>query len=102
MSHWRGDTWVKTFTFTQGGVAYSLAGATPLIHIRKKPDSADTLLVIDTEISVGGVDNNVVSVSVDFDIAAGSYFWDLQLVFADGTTRTFLWGSFELTQDITR
>lgn len=97
---WRGDTWSQTFTLTQDGDPYSLSGASAKIQIRKKPQSTDVILLIDG--ANCAISSNVITVSKLLAIDAGEYYWDLQVTFSDGTVKTFLWGSFNVNQDVTR
>lgn len=95
---WRGDTWSNVFILTQDGDPIDLSGATVKIDIRDAPGGS---LVKTITGSVGGDDDNQITVDELIDIDAGYYWWDLEVEYVGGTVRTYLYGVFNVFQDVT-
>lgn len=100
------DTLDMSFQFNDNAdvpAPIDLSTATLKMQVRKKP--GDPVLFEATEadgITIGGVGNNIVTISKICDAPAGVYVWDLQATFASGIVRTYLAGSFTVTADITK
>ncbi len=45
-------------------------------------------------ITVGGVNNNQITLNKQVDIAAGSYVYDMAILFPNGNEKTYIWGNF--------
>lgn len=105
ISIWRNDTWSQVMLITANEVPVSLVGADVEIQVRKKPNS-DTAEMTLTEqnggITVGGVDNNQITINYPVDIAAGTYVYDMVVVFPNGNEKTYIWGNFIVYEDITK
>ena len=99
---WKGNTWLNTFKVFKDNVPVNLSAAEVRIQLRKKPTSttAEVTLTESDGITVDGVSNNEITVSKRINIAAGDYYWDL-LVINAGVYTTYLWGKFEITEEIT-
>ena len=99
---WKGNTWQNVFKVFKDNVPVNLSAAEVRIQLRRKPTSttAEVTLTETDGITVGGVSSNEITVSKRINIAAGDYYWDL-LVINAGVYTTYLWGSFELTEEIT-
>ena len=102
----RGDSFGGvTFTFTQtsGGAAIALASARAQVRLRTGNKS-----VIHTfTCTVGGAGSNVVTLSaitgtVSQSFVAGVHAWDLEVTTAAGATKTYVAGTFTITDDVTR
>jgi hypothetical protein len=105
ISIWRNDTWSQVMVITANEVPVSLVGAEVEIQVRKKPNS-DTAEMTLTEqnggITVGGVNNNQITINYPVDIAAGTYVYDMVVVFPNGNEKTYIWGNFIVYEDITK
>lgn len=105
ISIWRNDTWSQVMVIIANEVPVSLVGAEVEIQVRKKPNS-DTAEMTLTEtnggITVGGVNNNQITINYPVDIAAGTYVYDMVVVFPNGNEKTYIWGNFIVYEDITK
>jgi hypothetical protein len=105
ISIWRNDTWSQVMVITANTVPVSLVGADVEIQVRKKPNSTDaemTLTETNGGITVGGVNNNQITINYPVDIAAGTYVYDMVVVFPNGNEKTYIWGNFIVYEDITK
>jgi hypothetical protein len=103
---WRNDTWSQVFLLTANTVPISLVGAEVEIQVRKRPNSETAELTL-TELAgggivVGGVNNNQITINKQVDIAAGSYVYDMAILFPNGNEKTYIWGNFIVYEDITK
>jgi len=105
ISIWRNDTWSQVMVITANDVPVDLTGSDVEIQVRKKPNS-DTAEMTLTEqnggITVGGVDDNQITINYPVDIAAGTYVYDMVVVFPNGNEKTYIWGNFIVYEDITK
>jgi hypothetical protein len=105
ISIWRNDTWSQVMVITANDVPVSLVGSEVEIQVRKKPNS-DTAEMTLTEqnggVTVGGVNNNQITINYPVDIAAGPYVYDMVVVFPNGNEKTYIWGNFIVYEDITK
>ena len=102
---WRNDTWSQVFLLTANNLPISLVGADVKIQVRKKPNSSTadlTLTETNGGITVGGTNNNQITVNYPVSIAAGTYVYDMVVVFANGNEKTYIWGNFIVYEDITK
>jgi hypothetical protein len=104
---YRGDNWTFDLVFTDNNDApIDLSDADIKMQIKKKAIDSDSVkeLDLDSGISVGGDDNNVVTIDAeaDLDVRPGDYVYDIQVTYAGGRTVTYLRGAFQVLQDITR
>jgi hypothetical protein len=102
---WRNDTWSQVFLLTANTVPINLTGAEVEIQVRKKPNSETaelTLTETNGGIVVGGVNNNQITINYGVDIAAGSYVYDMAILFPNGNEKTYIWGNFIVYEDITK
>lgn len=105
ISIWRNDTWSQVMVITANEVPVSLVGSDVEIQVRKKPNSTDaemTLTETNGGITVGGVNNNQITINYPVDIAAGTYVYDMVVVFPNGNEKTYIWGNFIVYEDITK
>jgi hypothetical protein len=105
ISIWRNDTWSQVMVITANDVPVSLVGSDVEIQVRKKPNSTDaemTLTETNGGITVGGVNNNQITINYPVDIAAGTYVYDMVVVFPNGNEKTYIWGNFIVYEDITK
>jgi len=72
------------------------------IHIKKTINSPVLVeLSIGDGISISGENNNIIEINKVIDLPQGTYRWDLQIIFPDGTVRTVFAGQFKVQTDIT-
>jgi hypothetical protein len=105
ISIWRNDTWSQVMVITANEVPVSLIGAEVEIQVRKKPNSTDAEMTLTEQnggITVGGVNNNQITINYPVDIAAGTYVYDMVVVFPNGNEKTYIWGNFIVYEDITK
>lgn len=105
ISIWRNDTWSQVMVLTANEVPISLVGSEVEIQVRKKPNSTDaemTLTETNGGITVGGVNNNQITINYPVDIAAGTYVYDMVVLFPNGNEKTYIWGNFIVYEDITK
>ena len=109
-AHVRGDTW-DGFTVTSvllDGVAPSSALASALIHFRTAKDATgDPDHVLSTadadELVIDDEDAWTLRAPAQLlPLAAGKWYWDLQLTDAAGDTHTYITGTLTILQDVTR
>lgn len=105
ISIWRNDTWSQVMVITANTVPVSLVGAEVEIQVRKTPNATTALMTL-TEtnggITVGGVNNNQITINYPVDIAAGTYVYDMVVLFPNGNEKTYIWGNFIVYEDITK
>lgn len=105
ISIWRNDTWSQVMVITANDVPVSLLGAEVEIQVRKKPNSTDAEMTLTEQnggITVGGVNNNQITINYPVDIAAGTYVYDMVVLFPNGNEKTYIWGNFIVYEDITK
>lgn len=105
ISIWRNDTWSQVMVITANDVPVSLVGAEVEIQVRKKPNSTDAEMTLTEQnggITVGGVNNNQITINYPVDIAAGTYVYDMVVLFPNGNEKTYIWGNFIVYEDITK
>jgi hypothetical protein len=101
---YQNDTLTKTLTITDDAdAAIDLSAATIKMEVRAAVAST-VLFTFETGdgITVGGADDNVITISKLVDITAGSYLYDLEITYSGGEVQTLIKGSFTVTADITR
>ena len=103
ITYYSGDKFDLSFTVTKdNGDAYSLSGKTLKMYIKyNRTDSTtvDTLTTTDSEITISGAGNNVVTFDKVMTMAAGTYVYDLEI---DDDDYTICYGNFKVTYDTTR
>ena len=102
---WRNDTWAQVFAILANNVAVNLTGCTITIQIRKTATASSidlTLSTADSTITIGGASSNQITLNKKVTIAAGSYLYDMNVLFPSGEVKTYVWGSFFVQEDITK
>lgn len=102
---WRNDSWAQTFALLADTTPIDLSGCTILIQVRPTPSSASVVLELttdDSSIGIGGVDNNQITLNKIVGVAAGTYVYDMNVTFPSGEVKTYLWGNFIVTEDISK
>jgi hypothetical protein len=102
---WRNDSWAQTFALLADTTPIDLSGSTILIQVRPTPTSSVVALELtseDSSIGIGGVDNNQITLNKIVDVAAGTYVYDMNVTFPSGEVKTYLWGNFIVSEDISK
>ncbi len=100
---WRNDTWQQVFTLLADTTPINVIGSTVYIQVRKGCGGVLALTLTNgSGVTLGGVDNNQITVKKLVDIAKGNYVWDMQVTFADLTVKTYLEGDFIVYDDVTK
>jgi hypothetical protein len=102
---WRNDSWSQTFAILADTTPVDLSGCTILIQVRPTPASSVVALTLSTansSISIGGVSRNLITLNKIVDVAAGAYVYDMNVTFPSGEVKTYLWGNFIVSEDISK
>lgn len=101
---WKSDSWTQVFALKANDVPIDLTGSNIEIQLRKTPASttAELTLTLGSGITISGVDNNEIIINTIVDINAGSYVYDMTVVFPSGIVKTYVWGTFIVYEDITK
>jgi len=100
---WRNDTWQQVFTLLADTTPINVIGSTVYIQVSKGCGGVLALTLTNgSGITLGGVNNNQITVKKLVDIAKGNYVWDMQVTFADLTVKTYLEGDFIVYDDVTK
>lgn len=105
ISIWRNDTWSQVMVITANDVPVSLVGAEVEIQVRKTANATTAAMTLTEQnggITVGGVNNNQITINYPVDIAAGTYVYDMVVLFPNGNEKTYIWGNFIVYEDITK
>jgi len=101
---YQGATFDQTFTLTVSGSPVNLTGYTAAMKVRATPaDDAVLSLTNGSGITLGGALGTVavvITATQTSNIAAGKYYYDLELTSAGVVTR-FIQGSFRVSAEIT-
>ena len=100
---WKGDSWIQTYALTTNSVPISLIGATVNIQVRKGCGGTLALSLTNGDgVTIGGDDDNEITVNKLADIDKGNYKWDMQVTMQNGDVRTYLEGDFIVYDDVTK
>ena len=102
---WKDDNWAQTFALFANTVPIDIVDAYCEIQIRPSINSTTVSATLDSDgngITLGGPDNNLITVDYPITIDAGSYVYDMTIVFPGNFTKTYIWGNFVVYQDITQ
>lgn len=101
---WRNDTLALNFELSADENPIDLSGAAIRMHIRPEYGSATlTLSLTETDgLTVSGANHNVIELRKNITIASGQYVYDLEAVFTDGTTKTYVKGDLIVSEDSTK
>jgi hypothetical protein len=101
---YQNDTLTKTLTITDDADdPIDLSAATIKMEVRSSVGGTVQFTFESGDgITVGGTDDNVITISKLVDITAGSYLYDLEIIYSGGEVQTLIKGSFTVTADITR
>jgi hypothetical protein len=102
---WRNDSWMQTFALLADDTPISLTGCTIVVQVRTSADAPTAALTLSTTsggVTIGGINNNQITLNKVVDIAAGSYVYDMNVRFPSNEVKTYLWGTFFVQEDITK
>lgn len=103
---WRDDTWSETFKLTINNITpIDLTGATINIQVRTSAESPQVALSLSTTtstITITGDDHNEINLNKKVDIPAGNYVYDMKVTFPNTNSRTYIWGTFYVQENITK
>lgn len=108
-AHRRGDTFNgHQIEINQNGAPVDLSGAAIKIQFRTRYAQRLALewSTADSSITVSGASNNVIEMSAktgdQMNIGPGIYTYDIQVILPSGVTNTYVEGSMEIINDVTR
>lgn len=85
---------------------FDITGATILCQIKKSENDSVIVYEWKTGTNITVVNASIGSISLNkvniFDKPKGKYVYDLQIIFSDGTSETYLKGAINIIQDISR
>jgi hypothetical protein len=102
----RGDTWpgIASITIQTSGVPVSLSGANIKMQLREDIDSP---VALELSTNNGGITitdplNGVFQLPPQIiDVPFDTYNYDIQVTFPNGTVKTYLAGTWQITPDVT-
>lgn len=104
--HLRGDTWdgINAIGIKINNIPVNLSGALVIMELREDYDSP-VALTFSTATSTILIQNSLSSISIPpriIDIPPATYKYDLQVVYSNTTTKTYMGGSWEIYFDVTK
>lgn len=102
---WRNNTWSQTFAIFDGTTPIDLSGSTIVIQVRtsaEAPEATLTLSTTSSTITITGDDHNQITLNKKVDIPAGNYVYDIDITFPSMDSKTYVWGTFYVQEDITK
>ncbi len=107
MTIFRGDTTIRTITFTDGdGDPIDITGWTVFFTVKSCIDDTDSAAVLKKTITIhsnptAGI--TMLNISADdVNELDGSYWYDIQIKKGDGTIKTAVVANFIVDKDVTR
>jgi hypothetical protein len=103
---YRGDTVSYAMTFTTNSVAMDITGATIWFTLKKSRNDTDAQAVLQKELTSHSDPTHGITTmsltSTDTNIPCGRYFYDFQVKTLSGNIFTFLSGTVDVLEDVTR
>jgi hypothetical protein len=100
---WRNDTWQQVFTLLADTTPINLTGATVYIQVRKGCGGTLALTLTNgSGVTIGGANNNQITVNKLVNIDKGNYVWDMQVTFTSTVVKTYLEGDYFVYDDVTK
>lgn len=103
---YRGDSRDYALTFTSNSVAYNITGSTIWFTLKKDRTDPDTEAALQKTLTVHSDPTHGITTlsltSTDTAIEPGRYFYDFQFKAQSGTIITFLSGTVDVLEDVTR
>ncbi len=106
-THIKGDTFeIVNFQMLVNTVALNLTGCTLRMQLRKEYGGIVYLSltsVANAGITITSAVNGLFNINKQIiNIDANNYIYDIELIKADGTVKTYISGNFLITNDVTR
>lgn len=106
-THIKGDTFeAVNFELLVNTVALNLTGCTLRMQLRKEYGGIVYLSltsVASAGITITSAANGLFKINKQvINIEAANYIYDIELIKADGTVKTYISGNFSITNDVTR
>jgi hypothetical protein len=107
LSSYRGDDYTVDLTFTDSnGVAIDITNYKIYFTLKNKFSDTDALAVLQKTITshtapLSG-QSQITLTAAETDDLCGVYKYDMQYITGSGTVKTFAYGEFTFTEDITR
>lgn len=102
----KGDTTPISVTLKDSaGVAIDITGATVFFTVKENKEKSDNYAVIKKDVTshtdpTAGI--TVINLTAaETSVKAGSYFWDIQIKYDDGTIQSTTSGICDIVQDVT-
>lgn len=104
--HRRGDTWdgINSIGIKINNTPVNLSGSVVTMELREDFDSP-VALTFSTLTSTIHIQSSLSSINIPpriVDIAPGVYKYDLQVIYPNSTTKTYMEGTWEIYFDITK
>lgn len=105
--HRRGDTWngINTISFTVSGTPLNFTGANVKMEFRQKTDTPVTFSFSTETSEIQFVDagNGVIRIMPQIiEVPPSKYYYDLQVIYPNGVTKTYMVGTWTVFADITK
>lgn len=98
---WSGNSWEQSFSLTLDNTPINLSSATVSITITNQCGSTTALVITEGDgITVGGVNNNVITVNKLITLAVNQYSWSLNVNYQSGVVKTYLYGDFIISNNL--
>lgn len=98
-----GDSLDCSLTWKSGSTPTDFAGCTAIAQLRANKDDAQP--VKSFLVTLGSSTNNIMLSLTSqeiLDMGVGKWFYDLQITMGNGKTRTFIYGTLKIIQDVSR
>jgi hypothetical protein len=102
---WQNNTWSQIFQLSANEIPIDLTGAFVEIQVRQYPNSSTAVMTLDSNdngIILGGVDLNQITINAPVTAAAGSYVYDMTILFPNENVKTYIWGNYIVYPEITQ
>jgi hypothetical protein len=102
---WQNNTWSQIFQLSANETPIDLTGAFVEIQVRQYPNSSTAVMTLDSNdngIILGGVDLNQITINAPVTAAAGSYVYDMTILFPNENVKTYIWGNYIVYPEITQ
>lgn len=88
------------YTVTTGGAVVDLTGCTVLCQMRQNYNFP---VVHTLDVQITDPTSGVLKIiSQSFDMAGGTYLYDIQLTFPNGSVKTYISGTITVSEDVSR
>lgn len=102
LSHIRADTLILPLAFSSNSVAIDLTGSTIIFSVKENiGDSTYKVQKTATLTNAVGWLAEIKATSSEMNLPVGVYYYDIQWTDSIGTVRTFLYGAFTISYQVT-